>query len=107
MLIPNFGWSIGHGESQGSGDSREGRVVKKRVYIIEDPETYTQPQDIITPKPSQQATLTSSVYQMRKSTIPPQAGMSKMRYTYSLASLPSFDLMFQDSASKKDKVAGE
>ena len=47
----------------------------------------------------------SKVYQIGKSTIPPQAGMGKMRDTYSLTSLPSFNLMFQDSASNKNKVS--
>jgi hypothetical protein len=46
-------------------------------------------------------------YQMIKSTIPPQAGVSKMRDTYPLAPFPWFYFMLQDSSPQKNKVAWE
>ena len=44
---------------------------------------------------------------MIKSTIPPQAGVSKMWDTYLLAPIPWFYFMLQDSSPQKNKVSGE
>jgi hypothetical protein len=44
---------------------------------------------------------------MVKSTIPPQAGVSKMRDTYPLAPVPWFYFMLQDSSPQKNKVSRE
>ena len=44
---------------------------------------------------------------MIKFTIPPQASVGEMGDTYTLATFPWFDFMFQNSAPKKNKIPRE